>query len=461
MLPPKEHSIVLKSGFMFFSIVLYDNNGNYVYGWEPYNLYTRGFITEPVSRFKYSGEYKVVYSIRRVVEDTSETITTDFDTVVDSLVLNDIINKDSAVKISKDCGDVDLSLSIIGGSRIDFDNKNVGDAIGNTLNKAYSNCHLVVPCRKGDLFKITANGGQGNTVAFTDNNRIITYKYNVEYVDRVLSKPFYAPTDGYLYINSITYDYNTKELFLPKCVKISTNKASYKPVRWAALGDSITISYYSIYRTPQDEVDDIGTSVSGGFCNTYAYIAASIKNAIQDNYAKGSTGWLQGATPAPAANSCAVVDTIDFSNYDLVTFAYGINDYKAPSQILGTFSDGAVKDVSVVSCMRYCIEKVIAGNPACKIVVLTPLNARGYNRELGNESTNYAIGAQNSLGYTLQDLYDKIVEVCEYYGIEYIDWTHKSVINRKSIAKLTPDGVHPSKEAQEILGRDLAMKLLF
>ena len=109
--------------------------------------------------------------------------------------------------------------------------------------------------------------------------------------------------------------------------------------------------------------------------------------------------------------------------------------------------------------MRYVIEKIQTTKPTAKIIVILPFNARGYSgSRLGDLSTNYALGyAVNSK--TLQDFYDAMVEVCEYYGIQYIDGTHSSIISRYAMNKLLPDGVHPSEDTHTMIAREFSNKI--
>ena len=89
------------------------------------------------------------------------------------------------------------------------------------------------------------------------------------------------------------------------------------------------------------------------------------------------------------------------------------------------------------------------------------MNARGYGYTLGDESTNYAMNFANTKGKTLKDFMETIITVCENYGIQYINQTTQSVVNRFNIVSALPDGVHPTKEIQEMIGRELSRKITF
>ena len=116
---------------------------------------------------------------------------------------------------------------------------------------------------------------------------------------------------------------------------------------------------------------------------------------------------------------------------------------------------------TIVSELRYGIEKIIGDNPYCKIILITPINAKIGSR--GTEATNWAYGYTGSITPcgSLKNFNDKLKEVCEYYGIQVVDMTNSSVVNRKSITTVLPDGIHPNLECYKALGLELARKITF
>lgn len=51
--------------------------------------------------------------------------------------------------------------------------------------------------------------------------------------------------------------------------------------------------------------------------------------------------------------------------------------------------------------------------------------------------------------------------VCEFHGIELIDMTHSSIINRENIKTMLPDYVHPTVECHAVMARELTRKINF
>jgi lysophospholipase L1-like esterase len=117
---------------------------------------------------------------------------------------------------------------------------------------------------------------------------------------------------------------------------------------------------------------------------------------------------------------------------------------------------------SMVANMRYVIKKILTDNPYCKIFVITPINCRSYGTYDTNWGINYKGGTGghlNSLG--LQDIFDRMKEVCDYHGIELIDMTHSSVVNRENIKTALADYIHPTVECHAAMARELAKKINF
>ena len=217
---------------------------------------------------------------------------------------------------------------------------------------------------------------------------------------------------------------------------------------WHAIGDSIT---YGLYSTSATEYSQ---PVIGQ--RWVDYVAKHNGYALTNLGVSGS-GFVTGKTFR------AVVDENDFSGVDLVTIMLGINDWKneVAVDLVGTFDDDISTGGTIVSELRYGLEKIIADNPYCKIILITPINAKIGSR--GTEDTNWAYGFAGSITPcgSLKAFGDKLKEVCEYYGIQVVDMSNSSVVNRKSITTVLPDGIHPNLECYKALGLELARRITF
>lgn len=168
----------------------------------------------------------------------------------------------------------------------------------------------------------------------------------------------------------------------------------------------------------------------------------------------GGASFVRKGTVMQKLNAREYVDTIDFQGADLVTIAYGVNDWKY-NMPLGSMEDDVAAGGTLYSNMRYCIEKILDDEPLAKIIVISPINCSRYGTEEGNWGLSYSF-EQNG---TLQDIFDAEKEICAYYGVEFVDMLHESVVNRKNAPILLPDGVHPSLETHAQLAAELSSKI--
>ncbi|MBO5163236.1 MAG: SGNH/GDSL hydrolase family protein [Ruminococcus sp.] len=227
---------------------------------------------------------------------------------------------------------------------------------------------------------------------------------------------------------------------------------------WYALGDSITQGYYSY-------IGDNGKSAIAVTQNNWVNTVANAKGYTLTNHGVGGSGYVHNGTVLDKLNARDHVNTIDFSGADIVTLAYGINDWKG-NDPLGTFNDDIATGGTFYSNMRYVIEKILGDNPLCKIFIITPINASRYGTEVGNWSLSFPRGADMNGDrteaddkLTLQDFFNAEKEVAEYYGLELIDMTHDSCVNRLTAPHILIDGVHPSLDGHKAMGRELADKI--
>lgn len=326
----------------------------------------------------------------------------------------------------------------------------VGDIV--TIGDNSSIDCIKIKVSQGDIFNIKGRGASGPRLwAWCDTDMKLISKADdgITYEGYIV-----APSDGFLLLNNFRAYYAN-----PYAAKLryKDGESGYAPCKWLAMGDSITQGWYSY----KDETYPHGHGVLNAK-KGWVYKMSVLTGKNVTNKGIGGTGYVCVGTNEAAINARQLIDTLtaeDFEGIGLVTLAYGINDYKKGNITLGTMSDDVATGGTVISNMRYVIEKIQQYNPLVKIIVITPFNAAGYYRqELGDESTNYAIGYAKN-GKTLQDYFDAFVEVCEYYGIQYLDATHTSLISRKAIPEQLPDGVHPSEDAHTIIAREFSQRI--
>lgn len=221
-------------------------------------------------------------------------------------------------------------------------------------------------------------------------------------------------------------------------------------------GDSITHGVYSYFENGNRK---------NGFdsdSNTHLRIPdyfGQLAGCYVLNQGKRGSGWV--ADNRNLGDGVEMTNATDFSQFDFAAYCLGINDY-IQGKPLGDLETKATG--TVVGNMVTCFNKIFAENPLCKVVVYSPYNAWGQestggdyvsNEHYGDESTNYALGYQGKGGYTLQDLIDKIDEVCKFYGIRHVKLSESNVCNRFTIKNIMIDGLHPSRESRPFLAAEI------
>ena len=235
-------------------------------------------------------------------------------------------------------------------------------------------------------------------------------------------------------------------------------QASKETVSWCALGDGITCGYSS-------ETDAEGGASSRSADREsvgWAYLVAKEKGWNLTNLALPGEGYLVPASEEPGTCGYEQARATDFTPYNLVTISLGISDWISDCP-MGTMEDdpNAETITAFIPAMRATIEAVASSNPMCKIIVILPLNTSGYDHSCGTKETNWAMGYAMSNTGTLKQFTETMIEVCERYGIEYIDMTSRSCVSSVSLPAMLPDGVHPAAETHKLLARELAEKISF
>lgn len=129
--------------------------------------------------------------------------------------------------------------------------------------------------------------------------------------------------------------------------------------------------------------------------------------------------------------------------HDVVVIAGGTNDYSG-STPMGTLAD--TTDISFYGAMRVLCEGLINRFLGKKIIFVTPLHR--------------ATETVNSVGKTLTDYRNAIIEVCLLYGIPTIDGFtlgFNSLTNFKTT--YMTDGLHPTQDGHIILGKAIANRM--
>lgn len=163
--------------------------------------------------------------------------------------------------------------------------------------------------------------------------------------------------------------------------------------------------------------------------------------------AKNGAGYIYKNGPT---NAISIVDSTDFTQYDVAVFAFGTNDY-GNNVVLGKLGDLYPANQTLYGAINYVIKTIYAKNPTITLILSTPLN----RCDKGDLASKYAYGTPNTQGYTLSQVVEAIKTQADYYGISYVD-NSNSPFNSLSIPSLLVDKLHPTQQGYKLLGAHLA-----
>jgi lysophospholipase L1-like esterase len=219
------------------------------------------------------------------------------------------------------------------------------------------------------------------------------------------------------------------------------------------LGDSITRGMYA---------EQGASSSSGPTDKGYPYWIGRLTGYDVENLGVSGSGWANKGgnndQESGEVNSKTVVDANTFADADIITLAFGVNDWKGAAQsvVLGDMSSVS-GDGTVIGNMKYCIETLVEKKPTAQIIVLLPLNTnRKFTgmRDMTLEE-NWAFGYAYRNNQTLQDYRTAIRQCAEYYNIKVVDLEEVCPINRLNLRNMCGDGLHPTKAFYRQMGEAL------
>jgi lysophospholipase L1-like esterase len=298
------------------------------------------------------------------------------------------------------------------------------------------------------LAKERITGTTGLPGDITGNAILTVYPGNLTLQTlRELNYPF-RQYQRYLYSN------NTNQSVWIKSIYNSRERKAY------LFGDSIT----------KGTLGDGGTGIS------YLEIASMLAGYTVVNCGVGGIGYVYSAkkltSEVPWNTGEGRIRAQDVINHyaselvqaDTVIIAYGINDWQTLGDPNTTIAeaDRRATSANITANVKTAIETVIQNNASARIIVITPINSsyRG-----GSISTGW--GLQTALdnngdgkeAMTLENIYQAIVDACNYYGVSYIDMTHNNpVVNYINISSVLPDKLHPSQNTYNKLAESIRLE---
>lgn len=134
----------------------------------------------------------------------------------------------------------------------------------------------------------------------------------------------------------------------------------------------------------------------------------------------------------------------DFSKFNYVILALGVNDYFANA------------DIELVKTkLRVNLDIMFSANAELWMYGLLPLPS--YRAKNGNDMVDgYAYDIANGIGKTLSDYCDEIKNIYNDYQIPVLDWREQLPINDRNFSTVTIDRIHPTVQTHIRLGQRVA-----
>ena len=169
----------------------------------------------------------------------------------------------------------------------------------------------------------------------------------------------------------------------------------------------------------------------------------TLADAICTNDYSAQEAVMPEHTNSYIINNFNTLKTIDCDNVDIITIAYGTNDY-AGGILLSEF----------ISATKYSIEKIKATYPDIQIVLCTPIY-----RMLNRDDAFVSGETYKPNGYALPELCNAIKDIGNEYNLLVIDNYNNSGINSSNWSDYTIDGSHPNTTGHQMIAENMAKEL--
>lgn len=276
--------------------------------------------------------------------------------------------------------------------------------------------------------------------------------------------------------DNIQLEYNKDTIkHIEDVTKITAKLRGKKIVNF---GDSI----FGKYRDTNEEDKSISTMISeqtgakcynagfGGCLMTRidndwdAFSMHSLADSINSGSWQKQENALVNGTNIPAyfSETVNMLKSIDWNVIDMITIAYGVNDYTSNKFIEDTDSAFVNEYDYYKGALRYSIKQILKAYPHIKITVITPLWK--WNRKVDGSfdySSDDIDKSQNTRGYTLIDYVNACIDVSNELHVSCID-NYNLGINEYNYLEYfnSNDGTHPNKKGRQLCADNIVSKIL-
>lgn len=185
--------------------------------------------------------------------------------------------------------------------------------------------------------------------------------------------------------------------------------SNVRPIRWVAIGDSITYL--------NDHADETGNRISQGYMSL---IASRHRDITFVN--KGFNGWTSGGVAEK-------IETLGLDRADVYTVFLGTNDWWQGRPI-GSLADykNDTGNATINGAFRTIVNKLRSLNDKARIILITPLQRGDF--VYVNDMKNNAYGSyRDKNGQTLMQVAQAIEDIGDYEKFPVVDLYNDSGIN--------------------------------
>lgn len=153
------------------------------------------------------------------------------------------------------------------------------------------------------------------------------------------------------------------------------------------------------------------------------------------------------------AEAIATLENLDFMQVDIITLAYGTNDFFNNCTIDN--SKSPLDNATTLGALRYAIGRIQEYYPHIRIIVLSPpfcYTSSAFSEMQTCDELDFGNG-------TLFDYAANYRQIAIDYGVEFVDVLNDAGMNRNNIASYVIDGVHLNSTGKELVAQLLAKQL--
>lgn len=160
-----------------------------------------------------------------------------------------------------------------------------------------------------------------------------------------------------------------------------------------------------------------------------------------------------------AEEPLAEIKSIDFSSLDILTIAYGANDFTGNNAVDN--AENPLDTNTFCGAFRYSVETLLTALPNLRIFVLLPTWRFWVDADNNNAYVEDTSTYTNSLGKTLAEYSEALAEAAKGYNLPVIDNYTELGINKFNRYQYfnANDGAHHAENGRKLLAKHIAAKL--